>query len=129
MGLSRPKDERVFPTAFDQMKDGVMIINTSRGGLIDSEAVIAGLKDEKIGYLGLDVYESEENFFFEDLSAEIIKDDLLMRLLTFPNVIITGHQGFFTTEALNNLARTTMENLRSFAQTGNCVNEIEVCGG
>ncbi|ALS98416.1 2-hydroxyacid dehydrogenase [Lacimicrobium alkaliphilum] len=94
-----------------QMKDGVMLINTSRGGLIDTSAVIRGLKTEKIGYLGLDVYEMEGDLFFEDLSSEIIQDDVFLRLLTFPNVLITGHQGFFTQQALKQIAETTMRNL------------------
>lgn len=94
-----------------QMKDGVMLINTSRGGLIDTSAVIRGLKTEKIGYLGLDVYEMEGDLFFEDLSSEIIQDDVFLRLLTFPNVLITGHQGFFTHQALKQIAETTMHNL------------------
>ncbi|KLO24730.1 MULTISPECIES: 2-hydroxyacid dehydrogenase [unclassified Marinitoga] len=96
------------------MKNGVMIINTSRGGLIDTKAVITGLKTRKIGYLGLDVYEEEENIFFEDLSEEFIDDDVFIRLTTFPNVLITGHQGFFTKEALINIAETTLENIYNF---------------
>ena len=100
------------------MKPGVMLINTSRGGVIDTKAVISGLKSKKIGYLGLDVYEQEENFFFEDLSNEIIEDDTLERLLTFPNVLITSHQAFLTENALNNIAETTLSNLRDF-ENGN----------
>lgn len=94
-----------------QMKNGVMLINTSRGGLIDTAAVIRALKTEKIGYLGLDVYEMEGDLFFEDLSNEIIQDDVFLRLLTFPNVLITGHQGFFTKQALTQIANTTIHNL------------------
>lgn len=97
--------------AIDQMKNGVMIINTSRGGLIDTAAVVVGLKNRKIGYLGLDVYELESELFFEDKSLEIIQDDLFQRLSTFPNVLITAHQGFFTAEALTNIAKTTMQNM------------------
>lgn len=82
------------------MKTGVMLINTSRGGLIDTKAVIKGLKCGKIGYLGLDVYEQEGDLFFEDYSNTVIQDDLFQRLLTFPNVLITGHQAFFTVDAL-----------------------------
>ena len=96
------------------MKPGVMLINTSRGAVIDTKAVIRGLKSKKIGYLGLDVYEQEENFFFEDLSNEIIEDDLLERLLTFPNVLITSHQAFLTDNALSKIAETTLSNLRDF---------------
>ena len=98
-----------------QMKDGVMIINTSRGGLVDTQSVINGLKNRKIGYLGLDVYEMEGDLFFEDKSLEIIQDDVFQRLLTFPNVIITGHQGFFTQEALQKIAETTIENILTSA--------------
>jgi D-lactate dehydrogenase len=94
-----------------RMKDGVMIINTSRGGLIDTQALTAGLKSGKVGHVGLDVYEEEEGLFFEDLSNHIIRDDVFSRLLTFPNVVITGHQGFFTEEALQNIAETTIANI------------------
>lgn len=101
----------------EEMKDGVMLINTSRGGLVDTAAVISGLKSEKIGALGLDVYEEETELFFEDLSDRVIRDDIFARLLTFPNVIITGHQGFFTREALHNIAETTISNITAF-ETG-----------
>lgn len=97
-----------------QMKNGVMLINTSRGGLLDTRAVIAGLKSGKIGYLGLDVYEEEGDVFFEDYSDHIIKDDVLARLLTFPNVVMTGHQAFFTRTALANIAQVTLKNIRDF---------------
>lgn len=102
--------------AISLMKDGVMLINTSRGGLIDTTAVIHGLKSGKIGYVGLDVYEEEENLFFEDLSGRIIQDDVFARLLAFPNVLITGHQAFFTRNALSNIADTTLENITNFGQ-------------
>lgn len=101
--------------AVAQMKDGVMLINTSRGRLVDTTAVIDGLKSGRIGYLGLDVYEEEENLFFEDLSERVITDDTFTRLLTFPNVLITGHQAFFTREALTNIAETTLANVAAFA--------------
>lgn len=94
-----------------QMKKGVMIINTSRGGLIDTKAVIKALKSGKVGYLGLDVYEEEGDLFFEDFSGKIIQDDAFTRLLTFPNVVITGHQAFFTRNALTNIADTTIQNI------------------
>lgn len=100
--------------ALNQMKTGVMLINTSRGALIDTQAVIAALKSGKIGYLGLDVYEEESDLFFEDLSGQVIQDDIFSRLLTFPNVIITGHQAFFTRNALEAIARVTMENITAF---------------
>jgi len=96
------------------MKKGVMLINTSRGSVIDTRAVIDGLKSRKIGYLGLDVYEEESNLFFDDLSQEIIDDDVFMRLLTFPNVLVTGHQGFFTREALTAIAQTTLANISAY---------------
>ena len=97
--------------AIDMMKNGVMLINTSRGGLVDTKAVIQGLKNRQIGFLGLDVYEMESEFFFQDLSAEIIQDDILVRLSGFPNVVITGHQGFFTHEAMEQIANTTLANI------------------
>lgn len=100
--------------AVSRMKDGVMIINTSRGGLIKTQSVIDGLKSGRVGYLGLDVYEEEADLFFEDLSDSVIQDDVFARLLTFPNVIITGHQAFFTDVALRNIAETTIANLTGF---------------
>lgn len=97
--------------AIKQMKPGVMLINTSRGALIDTPAVIKYLKNGKIGYLGLDVYEEEADLFFEDISDKILEDDIFARLLTFPNVVITGHQAFFTSNALENIADTTLSNI------------------
>ncbi len=110
--------------AIAQMKPGVMIVNTSRGALIDTEAVIEGLKSGQIGYLGVDVYEQESELFFEDLSGEIIQDDVFQHLTTFPNVLITGHQAFFTEEALRNIADTTMVNIADIEQDRSCANEI-----
>lgn len=110
--------------AISRIKTGVMLINTSRGALIDTTAVIEALKSGKIGYLGLDVYEEEADVFFEDLSNQIIQDDVLARLLTFPNVIITGHQAFFTRNALENIAKTTLANITDFEKGQPCVNEI-----
>jgi D-lactate dehydrogenase len=101
--------------ALHQMQPGVMLINTGRGALIDTRAVIVALKSKKLGYLGMDVYEEEADLFFEDLSEEVIQDDVFARLLTFPNVLITGHQGFFTAEALQSIAETTLANLTAFA--------------
>ncbi len=100
--------------AFARMKRGVMLINTSRGALIDASAAIRALKSGRLGFLGLDVYEEESELFFEDQSDRVIQDDVFSRLLTFPNVIITGHQAFFTREALEAIARTTMENVTAF---------------
>ncbi len=110
--------------AIEQIKPGVMLINTSRGALIDTQAVIEGLKSGKIGYLGVDVYEQESELFFEDLSGEIIQDDIFQRLTTFPNVLITGHQAFFTAEALRNIAETTFANIADVEQGRPCANEI-----
>ena len=112
--------------SINYMKPGVMLVNTSRGGLIDSRAIIDGLKSKKIGYLGLDVYEQEENLFFEDLSNEVIQDDLFQRLLTFPNVIVTGHQAFFTENALENIAETTLANIKDFEEDKPCPNQIDL---
>jgi D-lactate dehydrogenase len=106
----------VSDAAIARMKNGVMLINTSRGALLDTIAIIEGLKSGKIGYIGLDVYEEEEEIFFEDRSGLILSDDVFARLLTFPNVIITGHQAFFTREALENIAATTIENITRFEQ-------------
>lgn len=97
-----------------KMKRGVMLINTSRGALVDTRAVIEGLKSGHIGYLGLDVYEEEADLFFEDYSNRVLQDDVFARLLTFPNVIITGHQAFFTKEALNAIATITLNNISAF---------------
>jgi D-lactate dehydrogenase len=104
--------------AIAAMKPGVMLINTSRGAVIDTRAVIRGLKSGKIGALGLDVYEEEADLFFEDLSNKYISDDVFARLLTFPNVLITGHQGFFTREALHAIATTTIANIMAFQTDG-----------
>ncbi len=104
--------------ALGRMKRGAMLINTSRGAVIDTRAVIRGLKDGTIGSLGLDVYEEEADLFFEDLSDRIIPDDVFARLLTFPNVLITGHQAFFTEEALNAIAETTIANITAFEREG-----------
>lgn len=107
-----------------KMKDGVMIINTGRGKLIDTKALINALKEKKTGAAGLDVYEEETDYFFEDFSLSAIDDDVLARLLTFPNVLITSHQGFFTKEALTNIAHTTLENIRLFFEKNELPNEI-----
>lgn len=95
----------------DKMKDGVMIINTSRGALVHAQEAIDALYTGKIGYLGLDVYEQENKIFFEDMSSHIIQDSVFQLMLTFPNVVVTGHQGYFTIEALNHIAETTINNL------------------
>lgn len=97
-----------------RMKEGVMLVNTSRGGLIDTAALIEAMKQGKVGSVALDVYEEEGDVFFEDLSDRVLQDDVLARLLTFPNVLITGHQAFFTREAMENIAATTISNLSAF---------------
>jgi D-lactate dehydrogenase len=106
------------------MKRGVMLINTGRGALIDTRAVIDALKSERLGHLGIDVYEEEEELFFEDRSLEPIQDDVFARLLTFPNVLVTAHQGFFTEDALREIARTTVGNLSAFETGEGTLHEV-----
>jgi D-lactate dehydrogenase len=106
------------------MQKGVMLINSGRGALVDTKALIRGLKSEHIGYAGLDVYEEEEGVFFQDLSGQIMGDDDLARLLTFPNVLITSHQAFLTQEALGNIAKTTLQNVSDFESGKILVNEV-----
>jgi len=106
------------------MKEGVMLINTSRGALVNTAAAIDGLKSRRIGYLGLDVYEQEETLFFNDLSENIIDDEDIMRLLSFPNVLITSHQGFFTEEALAEIARVTLRNVDEFEAGNKLKNKV-----
>ena len=111
--------------AIRQMKKGVVIVNTSRGGLIDAEALLNGIKERKVGAACLDVYEEEADIFFEDRSGHILNDELLARLISMPNVIVTSHQAFLTEEALNNIAETTVGNIRSyFDNDGICDNEL-----
>ncbi|MFN6956563.1 MAG: 2-hydroxyacid dehydrogenase [Acetobacteraceae bacterium] len=110
--------------AIARMKRGAMLINTSRGALVDTAAVIEALKSGRIGQLGLDVYEEEADLFFEDLSNQVIQDDVFARLLTFPNVLVTGHQAFFTEEALTAIAETTIANLSAFEQGGAALHEV-----
>jgi D-lactate dehydrogenase len=108
------------------VKKGMMLINTSRGGLLDTLAVIEGIKSGKIGYLGIDVYEQEEELFFEDLSNTIIQDDTFLLLQAFPNVMITAHQAFFTRNALTNIADTTLANITDFEQAKPCLNLVQL---
>jgi len=110
--------------AIGRMKRGVMLINTSRGAVIETKAVIDGLKTGAIGYLGLDVYEEEGDLFFEDLSQHVIQDDVFARLLTFPNVLITGHQAFFTEEAMRAIAEVTIGNITVFEATGHPIHAV-----
>ena len=115
----------VGPEAIEKMKKGVIILNTSRGALIDAEALLEGIKARKVGAACLDVYEEEADIFFEDRSGHILNDDLLSRLISMPNVIVTSHQAFLTEEALNNIAETTVNNIRSyFDNDGVCDNEL-----
>ncbi len=111
--------------AIGKMKKGVVIVNTSRGGLIDTEALLEGIKARKIGAACLDVYEEEADIFFEDRSGHILNDELLSRLISMPNVIVTSHQAFLTEEALDNIAETTVGNILScFENDGICDNEL-----
>ena len=110
--------------AIGRMKPGVMLINTGRGQLIHTEALIEGLKEKKIGAAGLDVYEEEAAYFYEDTSDRIMDDDVLARLLSFNNVVMTSHQGFFTREALDNIAHTTLQNINDFAEHRELRNEV-----
>src|SRR6185369_16055281 len=109
--------------ALDAMKPGVFLVNTGRGALIDSRALIGALKTGHLGAAGLDVYEEEEGVFFRDLSNKVLQDDVLARLLTFPNVLITSHQAFLTKEALAAIARVTLENISAF-EGGKLRNEV-----
>jgi D-lactate dehydrogenase len=114
----------VDAAAIRQMRPGVMIVNTGRGALVDTAALIDGLKSGQVGYLGLDVYEEEEQLFFQDRSSEVITDDVFSRLLTFPNVIVTAHQAFFTREALDAISHTTLTNVGAFERGERSGNEL-----
>ena len=122
--LTTETRHRVDAGAIARMKPGVMIINTGRGALVDTPALIDGLKRGHIGYLGLDVYEEEEQLFFQDLSSHVIQDDVFARLLTFPNVVVTAHQAFFTREALRAISETTLDNISAFEQGRRSGNEL-----
>jgi D-lactate dehydrogenase len=128
ISLHCPLNEETYhlidESAINKMKKGVILINTSRGALIDAEALLEGIKSRKIGGACLDVYEEESDFFFEDFSGHILEDDTLARLISMPNVIVTSHQAFLTEEALENIAETTVENLVTLAKTGQCPNEL-----
>lgn len=112
--------------SFALMKNGVMLINTNGGGLVNTQDAILALKRGKLGYLGIDVYEQEEHLFYNDLSENIIADDTITRLMSFPNVIMTSHQGFFTKEALTQIAQTTVMNLDALERMEECENELVV---
>ncbi|MFT3736956.1 MAG: 2-hydroxyacid dehydrogenase [Rhodocyclaceae bacterium] len=123
--LSTESHHIIDATALAKTKPGVIIANTSRGGLIDTPSLIDALKSGQVGGVGLDVYEMEEGVFFHDLSNSLLQDDMLARLMIFPNVLITSHQGFLTREALDSIARTTLENARAFAAGEALVNEVK----
>jgi D-lactate dehydrogenase len=110
--------------AIAECKRGVVILNTSRGALVDAEALLAGIKSRKVGAACLDVYEEEADFFFEDFSGHILEDDTLARLISMPNVIVTSHQAFLTEDALSNIAETTVSNILKLAKDGQCENEV-----
>jgi len=110
--------------AISKMKQDVMLINTSRGGLLDTKAVLKAIKKRKIAHLGIDVYEEESDLFFDDHSSDIIQDDVLQRLITFPNVIVTGHQGYFTREALQHICSTTVDNIMQFKSHQQLSNQV-----
>lgn len=122
--LTKASYHIVDEKAIREMKDGVLLVNTSRGALIDSTALIEGLKDGKIGGAGLDVYEEEGDYFYEDYSGAVMPDDELARLISMPNVLLTSHQAFLTREALKNIAETTTENLRRYFDGETLPNEI-----
>lgn len=114
----------ISATTLEMCKKGVVIINTSRGALVDAEALLEGIKARKVGAACLDVYEEESDLFFEDNSGHILEDDTLARLISMPNVIVTSHQAFLTEEALDNIAKTTVENFVGFMKDGKCPNEV-----
>ncbi|MFV0468160.1 MAG: 2-hydroxyacid dehydrogenase [Dysgonomonas sp.] len=122
--LTKETEYLICDQSLAKMKDGVMIINTGRGKLINSKHLIDGLVSRKVGYAGLDVYEEEGNYFYEDRSDSVMTDEVLARLLSFNNVIITSHQAFFTQEAMSNIANTTLNNIRSFFEGKELVNEV-----
>jgi len=122
--LTKETYHMIDTDSISRMKTAVMIINTGRGHLIDTQALIDGLKAGRIGSAGLDVYEEESKYFFEDFSNQVIGDDVLARLLSFNNVLITSHQGFFTEEALRTIAQTTLQNIDDFFAGRPLINEI-----
>ena len=115
--------------AIEKCKKGVVILNTSRGALVDAEALLTGIKSRKVGAACLDVYEEEADVFFEDFSGHIIDDDILARLISMPNVIVTSHQAFLTEDALSNIAYTTVNNIVQMTKDGQCPNELCFRGG
>ena len=122
--LTKESYHLINKESIKQMKDGVIILNTSRGAIIESQALLQGLKDKKIGGAALDVYEEETAFFYEDYSEDIINDDVLSLLVSMPNVIVTSHQAFLTNEALRNIAQATIDNLQAYFNDRPLANEI-----
>jgi len=127
--LTEETDHIIDEESIKKCKTGVVIINTSRGALVDAEALLSAIKSRKVGAACLDVYEEESDFFFEDFSGHIVEDDTLARLISMPNVIVTSHQAFLTEEALSNIAETTVNNLTGFFEKGECPNELCYRGG
>lgn len=123
--LTRENTYLINRESMKKMKDGVMIVNTGRGRLIDTIDLIEALKDKKVGAAALDVYEEEAGYFFEDMSSTVIEDDILGRLLSFNNVLLTSHQAYFTKEAFRDITLTTLENIQSFLQGKELENEIK----
>jgi len=124
--LTSETEHLISTQELDLMPDGAVLVNTGRGALIDTPAVINSLKSGRLGALGIDVYEEEDALFFEDHSGEIPRDDVFARLLTFPNVLVTGHQGFFTKGAIDEIARITASNLDQFECDGTCENQVRL---
>lgn len=124
--LTNDTHRMINQASIEKMRNGVMLINTGRGALIETQALIRALKSKKIGFVGLDVYEEEGPLFFEDHSNDIILDDNFERLMTFPNVLVTGHQAYFTQEALDHIAQTTMANLLAFKQHAPLTNQVSL---
>ena len=124
--LTKETEYLICDKSIEKMKDGVMLVNTGRGKLINTKHLIDGLVSRKIGYAGLDVYEEEAEYFYEDRSDEVMTDDVLARLLSFNNVIVTSHQAFFTFEAMSNIANTTLQNIQDFIDGKELVNEVSV---
>ena len=122
--LTEETDHIIDETSLQKCKDGVVIINTSRGALVDAEALLTAIKSRRVGAACLDVYEEESDLFFEDFSGHILEDDTLARLISMPNVIVTSHQAFLTEEALSNIAETTVKNIVEFFEKGQCANEL-----
>lgn len=126
ISLHLPLDQKtkhmINKESIDKMKKGVILVNTARGGLIDTKALIDALKSGQIGGAGLDVYENEQKYFFNDFSSNIIPDDILVQLISYPNVILTSHQAFLTQEALCSIAKTTFENIYSYTKNGKPMN-------